>query len=86
VDAKGKGHIISLSFGGLRLETRYVEVKHKRNLGIKTRSMETHDVKDVNIWELNLKTKRQAYRSEDPHHAWYELKSRGRYSREGGRM
>jgi hypothetical protein len=35
-----------------------VTEKHQKNLGIKTRSMETHDVKDVNIWEQNLKTKR----------------------------
>jgi hypothetical protein len=35
--------------------------------------METHIVKDINIWKLNLKPKQGAYWSEDPHHTWYEL-------------
>jgi hypothetical protein len=54
-------HIKSLSFGGPRPETRHVGTKHKRNFGIKTLSMETHIVKDISIWKLNLKTKRGAY-------------------------
>jgi hypothetical protein len=45
MDANGKGHMMALSFGGPRLETRYIEIKHKGNLGIKTLSMETHIVK-----------------------------------------
>jgi hypothetical protein len=52
------GHIKSLSFGGPRLETGHGGTKLKRNLGIKTLSMETHIVKDINIWKLNLKPKR----------------------------
>jgi hypothetical protein len=39
-----QGHIISVSFGVPRLETRYVEIKHKGNRGIKTLSKETHTV------------------------------------------
>jgi hypothetical protein len=35
--------------------------------------METRVVRDINIWKLNLKTKQQAYCSEDPHHSGYEL-------------
>jgi hypothetical protein len=27
----------------------------------------------IDIWCLNLKKKRKAYLSEDPHHPWYEL-------------
>jgi hypothetical protein len=54
-------HIKSLSFGGPRLETGHGGTKHKGNLGIKTLSMETHIVKDINIWKLNLKPKLGAY-------------------------
>jgi hypothetical protein len=40
VDANRKGYTIALSFGGRRLETIYVEIKHKEKFGIKTLSME----------------------------------------------
>jgi hypothetical protein len=40
---------------------KIAETKHKWNLGIKTLSMETRVVRDINIWKLNLKTKQQAY-------------------------
>jgi hypothetical protein len=73
MDATDTRHIISLSYGGSRLETRYIETKHKWNLGIKTLLMETRVVTYINIWKLNLKTKRQAYWSEDPYHTGYEL-------------
>jgi hypothetical protein len=34
--------------------------------------------------EVELKDETTDVLSEDPHHTWYELKSRGRDSREGG--
>jgi hypothetical protein len=38
-----KGHTRTLSFGP-RFETRYVETKHKQNLGIEALSTKTHVV------------------------------------------
>jgi hypothetical protein len=48
MDATDTRHIISLSYEGPRLETRYVETKHPWNLGINTSSSHQH-------WEAGLK-------------------------------
>jgi hypothetical protein len=61
MNATNIGHIISLSFGGPRLETRYVETKHKRNLGTEALSTNTHVVDVINIWNMNLSKKRKPY-------------------------
>jgi hypothetical protein len=79
MDAIDRGRIIPLCIGGPRRRTRHVETNHPWNLGINTS-------KFINIGRMNIKRKQKAYRSEDPHHTGYELKSRGRDSREGGRM
>jgi hypothetical protein len=42
MDATDKGHIISHGFGSPHMETRYVETKHKWNIGVEALSMKTH--------------------------------------------
>ena len=49
MDATDKGHIISPGFESPHMETRYVETKHKRNIGIEALSMKTHVVNVINI-------------------------------------
>jgi hypothetical protein len=61
MDATDTGHIISLSFGGPLLETRYVETKQKRNLGIEALLTKTHIVDVINICKMNLSKKRKPY-------------------------